>query len=169
MNRNNIFIHLALAFVLILVAAFAGQLNRWQKQWKNQVRIIPATEKKRPATTEEIALTETRNLGRPEVLVKFRSGVSQETIESITSRFHDRVEDRIENDPGLESIDDLDDADPATTVAQYSSLPEVEYAEPNFEIELDAIDGPLVPVRPSDPQFGEQWALANSGQRGGKA
>ena len=28
MNRNNIFIHLALALVLILVAAFAGQLNR---------------------------------------------------------------------------------------------------------------------------------------------
>jgi len=168
MNRNNIFIHLALAFVLILVAAFAGQLNRWQKQWKSQVRIIPAAEKKRPATTADIAFSEARNFGRPEVLVKFRSGVSQATIESIASRFHDRVEDRIENAPGWESIDDLDDADPAATVAKYGSLPEVEYAEPNFEIELDATDGPLVPVRPSDPQFAEQWALANSGQRGGK-
>ncbi|HKG98413.1 MAG TPA: S8 family peptidase, partial [Pyrinomonadaceae bacterium] len=168
MNRNNIFIHLALAFVLILVAAFAGQLNRWQKQWKTHVPQIVPGEKKRPTTTAEIALSETRNLGRPEVLVKFRSGVSQETIESITSRFNDRIEDRIENAAGWESIDDLDDAEPAATVAKYISLPEVEYAEPNFEIELDATDGPLVPVLPRDPQFTEQWALANSGQRGGK-
>ena len=167
MNRNNIFIHIALAFVLILVAAFAGQLNRWQKEWKTHVRIVPV-EKKRPTTTAEIALNETRHLGRPEVLVKFRSGVSQATIESITSRFNDRVEDRIENAAGWESIDDLDDAEPAAVVAKYSSLPEVEYAEPNFEIELDATDGPLVPVLPHDPQFTEQWALANSGQRGGK-
>jgi len=168
MNRNNIFIHLALAFVLILVAAFAGQLNRWQKQWKTQVRIIPATDKTRSTTTTDFALSETRSFGRPEVLVKFRSSVSQETIENITSRLHDRVEDRIENDPGLEAIDDLDNEDAATVVAEYSRLPEVEYAEPNFEIELDTIDGPLVPIRPRDPQFDDQWALANSGQRGGK-
>jgi subtilisin family serine protease len=167
MNRNNVFIHLALAFVLILVAAFAGQLNRWQKEWKQQVRIVPA-EKKRPTSTTEIALGETRNFGRPEVLVKFRSGVSQEAIELINARFHDRVEDRIESEPGLESIDDLDNADAAAIVAEYSRLPEVEYAEPNFEIEMDSLDGPLVPVLPHDPQFNSQWALANSGQRGGK-
>jgi thermitase len=168
MNRNNIFIHLALALVLILVAAFAGQLNRWQKQWKSHVGPIPAADKKRPATATGFVLTEISAFRRPEVLVKFRSGVSQERIEDITSRLHDRVEDRIESDPGLESIDDLDDADPATIVAEYSRLPEVEYAEPNFEIELDTIDGPLVPVLPHDPLFSNQWALSNSGQRGGK-
>src|SRR5215213_4575950 len=105
MNRNNIFIHLALALVLILVAAFAGQLNRWKKQWKPRV-LVPAGEKKRATTTEAIALSETRASGRPEVLVKFRSGVSQETIESLASRFHDRIEDRIENAAGWEAIDD---------------------------------------------------------------
>jgi thermitase len=168
MNRNNFFIHLALAFVLILVAAFAGQLNRWQKQWKSQVRIVPATDKKRPMTPTDIALNETRPSGRPEVLVKFRSGVSQETIENIAARFHDRVEDRIESDPGLESIDDLDNADADAVAAKYSTLPEVEYAEPNFEITLDAKGEPLVPIFPSDPQFNDQWALKNSGQRGGK-
>jgi subtilisin family serine protease len=48
-------------------------------------------------------------------------------------------------------------------------LPEVEYAEPNFEIELDAVEAPpFVPVLPHDPRFNDQWALANSGQRGGK-
>jgi subtilisin family serine protease len=168
MNRNNFFIHLALALVLVLVAAFAGQLSRWRKQWKSHIVIVPSTEKKRATTVEEISLNEARRFGRPEVLVKFKSGVSQETIERLTAQRHDRVEDRIENVNGLESIDDLDDADAATVAGEYSQLAEVEYAEPNFEIELDAVEGPLVPVLPHDPQFNDQWALANSGQRGGK-
>jgi thermitase len=168
MNRNNFFIHAALAIVLILVAAFAGQLNRWRKEWKSHVRIVSTAEKKRASTAEEIAVSETRNFGSPEVLVKFRSGVSQERIGSLTASLHDRVEDRIENIEGWEAIDDLDNADPAAIVAEYSRLPEVEYAEPNFEISLDAAEGPLVPVLPHDPQFSDQWALANSGQRGGK-
>jgi thermitase len=167
MNRNNFFIHLALALVLILVAAFAGQLSRWRKEWKSHLARIPTAEKKRPATAEEIALSETR-FGRPEVLVKFKSGVSQETIERLTVQRHDRVEDRIENVAGLEAIDDLDNADAAVVVNEYSQLAEVEYAEPNYDIELDAAEGPLVPVLPHDPQFNDQWALANSGQRGGK-
>ncbi|HEX6719769.1 MAG TPA: S8 family peptidase [Pyrinomonadaceae bacterium] len=168
MNRNNFFIHLALALVLIMVAAFAGQLNRWRKEWQSHVGPIPATDKKQPSTVEDIALSETRNFGAPEILVKFKAGVSQETIDQIMTQFHDRVEDRIENDPGLEAIDDLDNAEPADTVAKYLSLPEVEYAEPNYEIKLDEVDSAVTPVLPRDPQFGDQWALANSGQRGGK-
>src|ERR1044072_3798595 len=167
MNRNNFFIHLALALVLILVAAFAGHLSRWRKQWKPP-RIVPAAEKKQPTTTDEIALSETRSFGSPEVLVKFKSGVSDEAIEALTARLHDRVEDRIENTDGVKAIEDLDNADPATVVAEYSKLPEVEYAEPNYEIKLDENEGPLVPVLPHDPQFEDQWALSNSGQRGGK-
>lgn len=168
MNRNNFLIHLALAVVLILIAAFAGQLNRWRKEWKTTVRIIPATEKKRVSTSEEIALAEARVLGRPEVLVKFKPGVSLERIEELTSRFNDRVEDRIENAPGWESIDDLDDADANQTVAQYLALPEVEYAEPNMEITLaSTFYAKILPVRPADPRFEDQWALSNSGQRGG--
>lgn len=168
MNRNNFLIHLALAIVLILIAAFAGQLNRWRKHWPSQIRVVPAEQKKRATTSTDIALAEARANGRPEVLVKFKPGVTPEAIEEITSRFNDRVEDSIESDPGLESIDDLDDADPAETAAQYSALPEVEYAEPNFEIELDAVESALPPIHPSDPRFEDQWALANSGQRGGK-
>jgi thermitase len=169
MNRNNFFIHLALALVLVLVAAFAGQLSRWRKQWKNQVRIVPATEKKKPLTSDEIVLSETRSFGSPEVLVKFKSGVSTEAIDALTARLHDRVEDRLENAEGWEAIDDLDNADAASIVAQYSQLPEVEYAEPNYEINLEETNaGPLVPVLPHDPQFNDQWALANSGQKGGK-
>ena len=169
MNRNNFFIHVALALVLILVAAFAGQLNRLRKEWKSHTRIIPASEKKREMTVEAISLSEARSLGQPEILVKFKSGVSQETIDRLTALRNDRVEDRIENAEGWEAIDDLDNADATTLVAEYQQLGEVEYAEPNFEIELDeAAAGPLVPILPHDPQFNDQWALANSGQRGGK-
>jgi subtilisin family serine protease len=169
MNRNNFLIHLALAVVLILVAAFAGQLNRWRKHWKSQMRIVPAEEKKRPHTAEDIAIAEARASGRPEVLVKFKSGLSLASLETLSARFNDRIEDRIENAPGWTAIDDLDDANAADTVAQYRALPEVEYAEENFEITLpDAIDSSLVPVFPHDPQFSDQWALSNSGQRGGK-
>ncbi|HEX5876672.1 MAG TPA: S8 family serine peptidase [Pyrinomonadaceae bacterium] len=167
MNRNNIFIHLALALVLILVAAFAGQLNRMRKQWKTQVRIVPTEGKKQAA--EATVIGDAWIPRRPEVLVKFKSGVSRSAIEALMRRFNDRIEDRIEHAPGWESIDDLDNADAETTVAEYSKLPEVEYVEPNFEIELSEVNegNPLTPVLPHDPQFNEQWALANSGQRGG--
>ena len=167
MNRNNFLIHLALAIVLILIAAFAGQLNRWRKDWKSRVGVMPVAEKKRATTTEDIALAESRP-GRPEVLVKFKPGVSLEAIDELTARLNDRVEDRIENAAGWESIDDLDNADTLQTVAQYLARPEVEWAEPNYDIELDQIESPLPPIRPTDPRFDEQWALANSGQRGGK-
>ena len=165
MNRNNFLIHLALAVVLILIAAFAGQLNRWRKEWKHKMHVMPVAEKREVATAEEIALAEARH-DRPELLVKFKKGVSAETIDAITARLNDRVEDRIENDPGLEAIDDLDNADVGELVKTYSAMPEVEYAEPNYEISLEASSYAL--VRPTDPRFGDQWALLNSGQRGGK-
>ena len=169
MNRNNFLIHLALAIVLILIAAFAGQLNRWRKDLKTRVQIIPHSEKKRASTAADIALADAPVSGRPEVLVKFKPGVSLTRIEELTLGLHDRIEDRIENVSGWQSVDDLDDADAITTAAQYLALPEVEYAEPNMEIEIpEAIDTSLLPVLPADPQFDDQWALANSGQRGGK-
>ena len=168
MNRNNFLIHAALAIVLILVAAFAGQLNRWRKDWKSRVHVVPVEEKKRPNTTQEIAIAETNASHRPEVLVKFKTGLSLEQLEELSAQFNDRIEDRIENAPGWAAIDDLDDANAAATVAQYRALPQVEYAEENFEIKIpDAVDNALEPLLPNDPQFNDQWALANSGQRGG--
>jgi subtilisin family serine protease len=95
--------------------------------------------------------------------------VSSQTIEALESRINDRIVDRFEYAPGWTAIDDLDDASPADLVAQYRSFPEVEYAEENFTIQVtDAVDSALEPVLPRDPQFEQQWALANSGQRGGK-
>jgi subtilisin family serine protease len=163
MNRTNFLPHVALALVLVLVAAFAGQLRKWQKQWKHQVRIMPAAEKRHePINSLEGASYEVRISSAPEVLVKFKSGVSEAAIEKITLGLHDRVEDEIEAVPGLDAIDDLDDANAETVAAQYRGLPEVEYAEAVFEISADD-----APVTPRDPRFAEQWALFNDGTRGG--
>lgn len=168
MNRNNFLPHIALALVLILVAAFAGQLRRWQMQWKHRVRIIPAEEKRRePINNIESASYETRDISAPEVLVKFKPGISQETIERITQGLHDQIEDQIESVPGLDAIDDLDDETAESVAAQYSSLPEVEYAEAVFEISEDIVDSPVAPVTPRDPRFSDQWALFNNGMKGG--
>jgi len=165
MNRNNFLPHVALALVLILVAAFAGQLRKWQLQMKHRARIFPAAEKRRgPINNIDSAPYETRDTSAPEVMVKFKSGVSEEAIERITAGLHDRVEDEIEAVPGLTAIDDLDDASAQTVAAEYQSLPDVEYAEPVFEISAD--ETPL-PVTPRDPRFSEQWALLNDGSRGG--
>ena len=182
MNRNNFLPHIALAVVLILVAAFAGQLRRWQRyEWKSHVRIFPGASKRAFMKDEQIGRADTHAVAMPEVLVRFKPGVSEETIQEITARFHDQVEDEIEAVPGLDAIDDLDDANADDVVAQYRALPEVEYAEKNAEISLvepgeestssaDQSDNSTAAdhVHPQDPRFEEQWALDNHGQAGGK-
>ena len=168
MNRNNFLPHIALALVLILVAGFAGQLRRWQKEWKGQVRIFPgASKRKFVLKGEEMTRSGAGPVTVPEVLVKFKPGVDQETIQRLTERLNDQVEDEIESVPGLDAIDDLDNADPASVVAQYNAMPEyVEYAEVNSEIGLDHGDGGNH-IHPEDPRFTEQWALWNDGQNEG--
>ena len=170
MHRNNFLPHVALALVLILVAAFAGQLRKWQhRQWKRAVQIMPAADKRQdPGASGDIDTMDPRQFGEAKVLVKFRTGVSEEAIRRITSRLNDRVEDEIESVPGLEAIDDLDDADAEAVASEYRNLPEVEFAERNYEISLEDTSPGLGPVRPRDPRFDEQWALANDGQNGGK-
>src|ERR1044072_166075 len=168
MNRNNIFIHIALALVLVLVAAFAGQLNKWRKSWKPG-RFVPVEEKKKAMTVEDISLSEPRRRGAPEILVKFKSGISQDAIDRLTAERNDRVEDRIENIEGWEASGDFDNPHAPTRVKEYQTLREAEYADPNYDVNLEEAEaGPLVPILPHDPQFNDQWALSNSGQRGGK-
>jgi thermitase len=164
MNRNNFLPHIALALVLILIAAFAGQIRQWQKQWRAShhgrlMRVRPYVAPG-PAAQGGGGRHDSRS---SEFLVRFKAGTSEAIIQSIVSRLHDRVEDEIESVSGLEVIEEEDGRDVDTVVAEYRGLPEVEYAEPIFEIQLDA-----KPVVPNDPRFGEQWALANEGQRGGK-
>lgn len=171
MNRNNFWIHLCIAVVLITMAAVWGQIRRWQSAPR------PEAVRTEKLQTKAVAVKRSNSEKEPEVLVKFRSGVTAAEIKKITDRNNDRIEDEIETVKGLVAIDDLDNADAARVAAQYAQMSDlVAYAEPNLEIRLDPTETAktAVPVQgeqtgaPNDPLFNEQWALSNSGQNGGK-
>src|SRR5215213_2874412 len=175
MNRNNIWIHICIAVVLITMAAVWGQIRRWQS---NKVNMT--TEKSVKTTPKPVAPKRSNSEKEPEVLVKFRPNVNIADIKKIVEKNNDRIEDEIETVKGLYSIDDLDNADARKVAEQYSQMTElVMYAEPNFEIKLTdpanasmPTDLPELheydPAMPNDPMFAEQWALNNTGQNGGK-
>jgi thermitase len=163
MNRNNFLPHVALALVLILVAAFAGQVRNWQRNWhpKKRVLVTAPLDNSNPRQAEQPKTEST------EVFVRFRAGVSEEKIRSITERLHDSIEDQTEAVTGLNLIEDEDGKNAETVIAEYSSLPEVEYAEKIYRIQLEEEGWSSEPLLPNDPRFSEQWALANDGQNGG--
>jgi len=122
-------------------------------------------------------------------MVRFKPGVTLKQIAANAATNNDKLDDEIESVPGLSFIDDLDDADANSVAAQYAAMKDVvEYAEPNFKIELDGkVEKPAahriepqdllyrypvehleLPAIPSDPHFSDQWALDNQGQDGGK-
>ncbi len=171
MNRNNIWIHVGLALIVVVFAGVLGQIDRW----RNALR----STSDRTQTVKPMTTTRSLQAGEPEVLVKFRAGVSLSQKAAIAARNNDRIEDRIELVRGLVAIDDLDDADPQTVADHYASMTDlVEYAEPNFAIEVDLPEfrevqptdrDDLPDNAPNDPYFSDQWALFNEGQNGGKA
>jgi thermitase len=165
MNRNNFLPHVAIALVLILVAAFAGQVRNWRRHWRSHRRPVVV----RPYVNPEREQAQQQQSNKTEVFVRFRYGVSEERIQSITGRFHDRIEDQTEAVAGLDLIEDEDGKDAEALLAEYRALPEVEYAERIFVIKLDEAGDSFKPVVPNDPRFSEQWALANDGQKGGQA
>lgn len=167
MNRNKFILQIALAIFLILIAAFAGQLRKVQREWRSAVRIMPGASE--PGVVfDPNQIDETRAKGVPEVLVKFRSGVAEDAIAQITARLNDRVEDEIESVSGLAAIDDLDNLEAESIAAEYRALPEVEYAEASHEISLDHGGGGFKHLHPNDARFSEQWALDNDGRNGAK-
>lgn len=179
MNRNNFWIHLGIAIVLVTMAAVIGQISRWKTSIRES-RTKLETAQTAPKTTSVPATVPTTIEGAPEVLVKFKPGTTLADIRKIATANNDKVEDEIESVKGLVSIDDLDNADAEAVAKQYGAMSDrVLYAEPNFKIELnDPVTkfpkyAPLAdedPAElPNDPQFAEQWALNNLGQNGGKA
>lgn len=168
MNRQNFPKHLLLAVTIIMLAAMAGQIRRWQhwhpRRSERGVYTIttPVSSQKRAAT---------------EVLVRFRQGTTLDKIRDIAFRHHDLIEDRIESVNGLVVMEDEDGLDVDAVVNEYRGLPDVEYVEPNYTISLDPEPQDSVPPSylnpatsgPNDPMFGDQWSLENTGQRGGRA
>ncbi len=180
MNRNNLWIHITLAVVLVAFAAVLGQMNRWRTALSSHKNDTSGSVRVGGGTAPAL-----KKNSSPEVLVRFKPNVSLDKIRSIASVNHDSLSDRIESVRGLTVIDDLDNADAKTVAEEYSAMSEyVEYAEPNFEIRIDQDTKagyqdllhrerkPLVSnlprLAPNDPMFGDQWALNNSGAEGGK-
>ncbi|MCD9188718.1 MAG: S8 family serine peptidase [Pyrinomonadaceae bacterium] len=176
MNRNNFWIHLGIAVIVITMAAVLGQIGRWEKSLRESV---PAPSEKVKTPGKPTVVKRSNAEGVPEVNVRFRPNVSLAEIKKIAAKNNDRVEDEIESVNGLVAIDDLDNADAETVAKQYASMGDlVMYAEPNFQIKFD--DPAQIPaakdllqresdeIQPNDPKFAEQWALNNLGQNGGK-
>jgi len=165
MSRNNIWIHLTIALALVLIAALAGGMRQWQRATERSRRqvSVPAQE---PDVQESKSEDDT---DKAEVLVRFRAGTTREVIDRITRQFHDEVEDRIEAVDGLDVIEDEDGQSAADVIAQYRSLPEVEYAETNNQIVLDHDDQGRKHAHADDEMFSRQWGLANDGENGGLA
>ncbi|MEP6944875.1 MAG: S8 family serine peptidase [Acidobacteriota bacterium] len=172
MNRKNIWVHVALAFVLVAFAAVIGQIERMRSSLRvHNVRVV------RQSDVGQVPAPRL-HADRPEVLVRFKPGVSVERISQIARANNDRLRDEIESVSGLTVIDDLDDADPQSVANQYAAMSDVvAYAEPNATIKLDdPVQGELTrdtvlrnfPGMPNDPQFTDQWAHYNRGQDGGK-
>ena len=173
MNRNNIWIHVSIAVVLITIAAVLGQVDRWRSSLNLSDGTKRQTAVTRPTIKTQAAKT------TPEVLVRFKPGVSLDQIRTIAAMNNDVLSDEIESVEGLTVIDDLDDANADAVARQYADMNDVvDYAEPNFRIELDEPANSLYSkdllyrepsaLHPNDPQFGDQWALNNLGQDGGK-
>ncbi len=175
MNRNNIWIHVGIAVVLITLAGVLGQISRWKSSLR-QASPVVKTDKGISGLSVGKGVAPRHD---PEVLVRFKPGVSMDKIRSIASVNNDSLADEIESVRGLTVIDDLDNADAAAVARQYSAMSEfVEYAEINPTIKLSepeqspsttqAFERPLAADAPNDPLFGDQWALNNTGQDGGK-
>jgi subtilisin family serine protease len=173
MKGRNYTVHFALAAALVLFAALAGQVSRWESK-RAELRLRPMPPQ---ILTDAPRATESFR-GDADVLVRFHAGVSEERIQAIAAQLNDRVEDEIESVEGLATIDDLDGEQAEQVASEYARLPEVEYAEPNFEISVDPLDANSIRSRfvssdtlngPNDPLLSEQWGLINTGQREGKA
>ena len=173
MNRGNFLIHLMIAVILIALAAVVGQIGRWRSMLKVQ-------DTTRVTKVVKVAPANTAVQGEAEVLVRFKPGTTVTEIKRFLAFRNDRLEDEIESVDGLVAVDDLDNADPQEVARQYQEAADrVVYAEPNYEIRLDdPVNRNSEPKTsepsdfagaPNDPQFGDQWALNNTGQNGGKA
>ncbi|HMS39435.1 MAG TPA: hypothetical protein PKE69_04360, partial [Pyrinomonadaceae bacterium] len=80
MNRNNIWIHICIAVVIVTFAAVLGQVRRWQM---SPVVTMPKTierQTQKPTTTKRSTVE-----SEPEILVKFRPNVSLADIKKLAT------------------------------------------------------------------------------------
>ena len=107
MNRNNIWVHISFAVILVALAAVIGQIDRWRAALRTLPPSTSCPIRSVPKTVP--AVPQARP---PELLVRFKPGVSLDEIRRIAVAHHDQLEDEIESVKGLSVIDDLDNTDP---------------------------------------------------------
>src|SRR5687767_4004010 len=115
MNRNNIWIHVGIAVTLITLAAILGQIDRWRAA----LRVSDGVERRK---TVELGVEKPVKGNGPEVLVRFKPGISLDQIRRLTARNNDLLSDEIESVNGLTVIDDLDDATAESVARQYGAM-----------------------------------------------
>lgn len=101
-----------------------------------------------------------------EFIVKFKDiKIPISSIDNLNYKYHVHSMKKIfrnGKDTPLENIYIIkvpEDTDILSTTQEYSSYPEVEYAEPNYHFQFCGF--------PNDNDFNKQWSLHNSGQTGG--
>ena len=80
MNRNNIFIHIGIAVVIVTLAAVLGQIRRWETSLSSTRTRVESS-----APVQRSSEVTRANLG-PELLVRFKPGVSVDEIKKIAAR-----------------------------------------------------------------------------------
>jgi subtilisin family serine protease len=101
-----------------------------------------------------------------ELIVKFKNANipchsinklnEKHNVYSMKNIFKNREETTLEN---IYILGVPADTDILSSIQEYSSCPDVEYAEPNYHVQLCGI--------PNDNDFDKQWNLYNTGQTGG--
>ena len=173
MNRQNFGGHLALALTLIVLAGFAGQIRRWQNETRSTAARAEFEFRHDGRSGGEAAevppavSNEAESVGS-EVLVRFRPGTNLERIKTLALMNNDRFEDEYESISGLVALADEDGLDAERVAEEYRALPEVEYAEPVFNVYADH-GSPAKHKHANDVRFGEQCSLENTGQNDGMA
>ena len=102
MNRNNIWIHIGIAVVIVTLAAVLGQIRRWESSLR------PASVSVDKKTSVLKADAPVGGAKDAELLVRFKPGVTVDQIKQIALRNNDVMEDEYEEISGLVAIDDLE-------------------------------------------------------------
>ena len=118
--------------VTLAFAASTGSLGIFEKKELNHA----------PATTEHVP---------DEILVKFKPGAREDAINKINSDY--RTSDKSTLLSGTKVLKISSNKTVEEMVEAYSSLPEVEYAEPNYIAHAFMV--------PDDPLYSYQWHLDN--------
>jgi subtilisin family serine protease len=141
-RRYGRFAFFVVAFV-VLAAGLSGQSQRLTRH------------------QQTIERTQSPKYRTDRILVRFRPGVTRETMQAV----HRAIGTTVLSEPAI--VDRLQVVQLAVretveeTVRQYRANPSVLYAEPDYIVHALGV--------PNDPQFPTQWNMQNTGQAGGTA